>query len=288
MHAPTGTAGMDRAPSVEARGSGAAAGPGLRSGTPVAPAGARLRLLPSGPDLVRGPTPQGTPPIDAPAGGACHVTRPSGGNRPRLSGLRVQGTANSPPSTVRAQLSTRRAAPAYKAGRDLRRRDGRPARVTLEAPPTRARPSARAPRRSDQISTVAPRRPAMTARSRSGAPSAARTSRRHGSPRLRQLGGVGSAPEFFGKGLDEGGAFAIMDAAWELASPTSTPPTPTAAGAARRPSGDGCARAASGRADDQDLQPDGRGADHGLAPERIERQLHSSLERSASTASTST
>ena len=30
------------------------------------------------------------------------------------------------------------------------------------------------------------------------------------------FGGVGSSPEFFGRGLDETQAFAIMDAAWEL------------------------------------------------------------------------
>jgi aryl-alcohol dehydrogenase-like predicted oxidoreductase len=28
------------------------------------------------------------------------------------------------------------------------------------------------------------------------------------------FGGVGSAPEFFGQGLTEDGAFALMDAAW--------------------------------------------------------------------------
>ena len=49
------------------------------------------------------------------------------------------------------------------------------------------------------------------------------------------FGGIGSAPEFFGGGLDEPQAFAVMDAAWELGHhATSTPPTPTAAAAARR------------------------------------------------------
>ena len=39
-------------------------------GAPAAPAGDRLRLLPSGPDLVRKPTPRGTRTIDAPSDGA--------------------------------------------------------------------------------------------------------------------------------------------------------------------------------------------------------------------------
>src|ERR1700727_2672922 len=30
------------------------------------------------------------------------------------------------------------------------------------------------------------------------------------------FGGVGSSPAFFGQGLDEDAAFALMDAAWEL------------------------------------------------------------------------
>jgi hypothetical protein len=40
------------------------------SGAPAAPVGNRLRLLPSGPDLVHKPTPRGTRAIDAPNGGA--------------------------------------------------------------------------------------------------------------------------------------------------------------------------------------------------------------------------
>ena len=61
------------------------------------------------------------------------------------------------------------------------------------------------------------------------------------------FGGVGSAPEFFGQGLSEDQAFALMDAAWESASPTSTPPTPTAAGAASRRSAAGSPPAGSVR-----------------------------------------
>src|SRR5436305_11577123 len=46
---------MDRAPSVVAGTRDAAAVSELRSGAPVAPGGDRLRLLPSGSDLVHGP-----------------------------------------------------------------------------------------------------------------------------------------------------------------------------------------------------------------------------------------
>src|SRR4051794_20545723 len=41
---------------------GALAARGPQPGCPAAPPGARLRLLPSGPDLVHGPTPRGTRP----------------------------------------------------------------------------------------------------------------------------------------------------------------------------------------------------------------------------------
>src|SRR5437764_2073087 len=45
---------VDRAPPVEAGTRGAATVSRLRSGAPAAPEGGRLRLLPSGPDLVHG------------------------------------------------------------------------------------------------------------------------------------------------------------------------------------------------------------------------------------------
>ena len=62
---------MDRAPLVEILTTGRliavhSSGPGA----PAAPAGDRLRLLPSGPDLVHKPTPRGTRTIDAPSDGA--------------------------------------------------------------------------------------------------------------------------------------------------------------------------------------------------------------------------
>ena len=52
-------------------------------GAPAAPAGDRLRLLPSGPDLVRKPTPRGTRTIDAPSDGATGAETPRKGIQPR-------------------------------------------------------------------------------------------------------------------------------------------------------------------------------------------------------------
>ena len=56
---------VDRAPPVEAGSPGACAAACSGPGAPAAPAGDRLRLLPSGPDLVHGPTSRGTRAIDA-------------------------------------------------------------------------------------------------------------------------------------------------------------------------------------------------------------------------------
>jgi hypothetical protein len=52
----------DRAPSVEAGSLGASAAIGSGTGDPASPIGDRLRLLPSGPDLVHEPTSSGTRP----------------------------------------------------------------------------------------------------------------------------------------------------------------------------------------------------------------------------------
>ena len=61
------------------------------SGAPAAPAGDRLRLLPSGPDLVHEPTPRGTRAIDAPSGGATGTKHPSGGNSAPLERIAGAG-----------------------------------------------------------------------------------------------------------------------------------------------------------------------------------------------------
>ena len=60
-------------------------------GAPAAPAGDRLRLLPSGPDLVHKPTPRGTRTIDAPNGGATGAENPSEGSSAPLERIADTG-----------------------------------------------------------------------------------------------------------------------------------------------------------------------------------------------------
>jgi aryl-alcohol dehydrogenase-like predicted oxidoreductase len=95
------------------------------------------------------------------------------------------------------------------------------------------------------------------------------------------FGGVGSSPAFFGQGIPEDEAWAIMDRAWE--SGIAWFDTADAYGGGRSESFIGRWRA--------DRRPDGLrittktfnpmndGADRGLAPDRIRRQLEGSLER---------
>ena len=72
----------------------------LQPGCPAAPEGDRLPLLPSGPDGVHGPPLRGTrlSTSDAVVVGERCCPRP--GVQLRYSGLRIQGTASSPPSTT--------------------------------------------------------------------------------------------------------------------------------------------------------------------------------------------
>jgi 1-deoxyxylulose-5-phosphate synthase len=94
------------------------------------------------------------------------------------------------------------------------------------------------------------------------------------------FGGIGSSPEFFGQGLDEAQAFAIMDAAWDLG--ISHFDTADAYGGGRSESTIGSWIRARGRSPlltTKTYNPMVAGADHGLAPERMTRQLQSSLER---------
>src|SRR6266513_5921878 len=81
-------------------GLGRSLGRWLRPGTPAAPASACLPLLPSGPDGVHKLASRGTRPSTPRAEGCSGPSGPRAGIRPRWSGLRVQGTASSPPSTV--------------------------------------------------------------------------------------------------------------------------------------------------------------------------------------------
>jgi aryl-alcohol dehydrogenase-like predicted oxidoreductase len=94
------------------------------------------------------------------------------------------------------------------------------------------------------------------------------------------FGGVGSAPEFFGQGADEATAFAIMDAAWELGITHFD--TADAYGGGRSESTIGrwiASRGVRPLLTTKTYNPMVAGGDHGLAPERMTRQLHSSLER---------
>jgi aryl-alcohol dehydrogenase-like predicted oxidoreductase len=94
------------------------------------------------------------------------------------------------------------------------------------------------------------------------------------------FGGVGSSPAFFGQGLSEDEAFALMDAAWELGIDHFD--TADAYGGGRSETAIGHWMAERGvrpALTTKTYNPMDEGADHGLAPARIERQLNASLER---------
>jgi aryl-alcohol dehydrogenase-like predicted oxidoreductase len=98
------------------------------------------------------------------------------------------------------------------------------------------------------------------------------------------FGGLGSSPAFFGAGETEGEAHALMDAAWEAGITTFD--TADAYGGGRSESFIGSwLRAKGPEVRDQivlttkTFNPMSAGADDGLSPDRIRRQLDSSLER---------
>jgi aryl-alcohol dehydrogenase-like predicted oxidoreductase len=96
------------------------------------------------------------------------------------------------------------------------------------------------------------------------------------------FGGIGSSPEFFGQGESRDAAFAIMDAAW--AAGIRTFDTADAYGGGRSETSIGEWRRARGVGDELVLStkvfnPMDAGEDSGLAPDRIRRQLESSLQR---------
>ena len=94
------------------------------------------------------------------------------------------------------------------------------------------------------------------------------------------FGGVGSAPEFFGQGLTEDQAFELMDAAWE--SGLAWFDTADAYGGGRSEQAIGrwiASRGVRPRLTTKTFNPMAAGADHGLKPDRITRQLRSSLDR---------
>src|SRR6516225_1661224 len=94
------------------------------------------------------------------------------------------------------------------------------------------------------------------------------------------FGGVGSAPEFFGRGLTTDQALAMMDAAWE--SGITHFDTADAYGGGRSEAAIGrwiATRGVRPQLTTKTCNPMTAGADRGLAPGRIARQLASSLDR---------
>jgi aryl-alcohol dehydrogenase-like predicted oxidoreductase len=104
------------------------------------------------------------------------------------------------------------------------------------------------------------------------------------SPRLAlgcgNFGGIGSAPEFFGQGESRDEAFAIMDAAWEAGIRWFD--TADAYGGGRSETWIGewsASRGVRPRLTTKTFNPMGPDDPGGLAPERVRRQLETSLER---------
>ena len=94
------------------------------------------------------------------------------------------------------------------------------------------------------------------------------------------FGGIGSAPELFGQGLGQDQAFAVMDAAWELGIRAFDTADAYGGGRSEQMIGRWIAsRGVRPAITTKTFNPMDAGADHGLAPERIHRQLGASLER---------
>ncbi len=94
------------------------------------------------------------------------------------------------------------------------------------------------------------------------------------------FGGIGSAPAFFGQGLDAGQAGAVMDAAWEMGITWFDTADAYGGGRSERMIGEWMRdRGVRPSLTTKTFNPMEEGADQGLAPERIFRQLASSLER---------
>jgi aryl-alcohol dehydrogenase-like predicted oxidoreductase len=94
------------------------------------------------------------------------------------------------------------------------------------------------------------------------------------------FGGVGSAPELFGQGLDSDQAFALMDAAWEQGIDHFDTADAYGGGRSERMIGEWLrSRGVHPMITTKTFNPMDVGGDHGLAPERVARQLESSLER---------
>jgi aryl-alcohol dehydrogenase-like predicted oxidoreductase len=94
------------------------------------------------------------------------------------------------------------------------------------------------------------------------------------------FGGIGSAPAFFGQGLNEGQAFELMDAAWDAGITHFD--TADAYGGGRSELWMGRwirSRGVRPQLTTKTYNPMEAGADYGLSPERIARQLGMSLDR---------
>ncbi len=94
------------------------------------------------------------------------------------------------------------------------------------------------------------------------------------------FGGVGSAPELFGQGLSQDQAFELMDAAWEQGIDHFDTADAYGGGRSERMIGAWMrSRGVRPMLTTKTYNPMDAGADHGLAPDRIARQLESSRER---------
>jgi aryl-alcohol dehydrogenase-like predicted oxidoreductase len=94
------------------------------------------------------------------------------------------------------------------------------------------------------------------------------------------FGGIGSAPEFFGQGLTQDQAMELMDAAWDFGIRHFD--TADAYGGGRSEQAIGCwisSRGVKPQLTTKTFNPMRAGADYGLRPERIARQVHASLGR---------
>ena len=94
------------------------------------------------------------------------------------------------------------------------------------------------------------------------------------------FGGVGSAPAFFGQGMSEDEAFAVMDAGWELGLTHFDTADAYGGGRSESTIGRWCrARGVRPQITTKTYNPMDEGHDHGLSRARIGRQIESSLER---------
>ncbi len=94
------------------------------------------------------------------------------------------------------------------------------------------------------------------------------------------FGGIGSAPAFFGQGLGDDDAFALMDAAWELGIHHFDTADAYGGGRSERAIGRWIAsRGVRPMLTSKTFNPMHEGGDYGLRPDRIARHLELSLER---------